>query len=128
MNEYSESTLVEQPAIELFQSLGYEHQNCFHERFGDNGTLGRETLSDIVIIPCLKSALFRLNPDLPEEAIALAIDGLTRDRSSLNPVIANREVYRMLKDGLNVRIRMEDGSEEVETVKVIDFEHNRRQN
>jgi len=91
------------------------------------GTLGRETPSDVVLIPRLKSALFRLNPDLGEETIALAIEEVTRDRSSQNPVIANKEVYRMLKDGLNVRIRMEDGSEEVETVKVIDFEH-RRQN
>jgi type I restriction enzyme R subunit len=127
MDEYSESTLVEQLAIELFQSLDYEHQNCFHERFDDNGTLGRETPSDVVLIPRRKSALFRLNPNLPEEAFARAIEELTRDRSSQNPVIANRELYRMLKDGLNVRIRMEDGGEEVETVKVIDFEH-RRQN
>ena len=127
MNEYTEAKLVEQPAIGLFQSLDYEHQNCFHERFGDNGTLGRETPLDVVLVPRLKSALFRLNPDLPEEAIDHAIDELARDRSSQNPVIANRELYRMLKDGIKVRIRKEDGSEEIETVKVIDFEH-RRQN
>ena len=123
MNEYSESALVEQPTIELFQSLGYEHQNCFNEKFGDDGTSGRETPSEVVLVPRLKSALFRMNPDLSEEAIALAIDELTRDRSSLNPVIANRELYRMLKDGVKVSIRMEDGSEEVETVKVIDFDN-----
>ena len=46
MKNYTESSLVELPAIELFQSLGYEHRNCFHERFGENSTLGRETLSD----------------------------------------------------------------------------------
>ena len=123
MNDYSESSLVEQPAIELYQSLDYEHQNCFNEKFGENGTLGRETPSDVVLVPRLKTALFHLNPDLSEEAIALAVEELTRDRSSLNPVIANREIYRMLKDGLKVPIRMEDGSEEVETVKVIDFDN-----
>jgi type I restriction enzyme R subunit len=123
MDEYSESTLVEQPAIELFQSLGYEHQNCFHERFGDNGTLGRETPSGVVLVSRLKSALCRLNPDLSEETIALAIEELTRDHSSQNPVIANRELYRMLKDGIKVPIRKEDGSEEIETVKVIDFDN-----
>ena len=74
-------------------------------------------------MPRLKSALCRLNPDLSEEAIALAIDELTRDRSSQNPVIANKELYRMLKDGLKVQVRKEDGSEEVETVKVIDFDN-----
>ncbi|MCK4398513.1 MAG: hypothetical protein KAV25_05930, partial [Methanophagales archaeon] len=73
MNEYTEAKLVELPVIELFQSLGYEHQNCFNEKFGDNGTLSRETPSEVVLIPRLKSALSRLNPDLSEEAIDLAI-------------------------------------------------------
>ena len=36
MNDYSEYSLIEQPAIELFGSLGYEHQNCFNEKFGEN--------------------------------------------------------------------------------------------
>ena len=127
MTEYTEAKLVEQLAIELFQSLGYEHQNCFKEKFGENGTSGRETPSDVVLVPRLKSALFRLNSNLSEEATDLASDEPTRDRSSQNTEIANRELYRMLKDGLKVWIRMENGSEEVETVKVIDVEH-RRQN
>ncbi len=42
-NDYSEDTLIEQPAIALFAELGYETANCFHERFGPHGTLGRET-------------------------------------------------------------------------------------
>lgn len=127
MKEYTEVKLVEQPAIELFQSLGYEHQNCFKEKFGENGTSGREKPSNVVLVPRLKSALFRLNSNLSEEATDVASDEPTRDRRSQNPEIANRELYRMLKDGLTVWIRMENGSEEVETVKVIDFEH-RRQN
>ena len=127
MNEYTEAKLVEQPAIGLFQSLGYEHQNCFKEKFGEKGTSGRETPSDVVLVPRLKSVLFRLNSNLSEEATDLASDEPTRDRSSQNPEIANRELYRMLKDGLKVWIRVENGSEEVETVKVIDVEH-RRQN
>ncbi|MCK4736357.1 MAG: type I restriction endonuclease subunit R, partial [Methanophagales archaeon] len=123
MNDYSEYSLIEQPAIELFGSLGYEHQNCFHEKFGENGTPGRETPSDVVLVPRLKLALFRLNPDLSEEAIDLAIDELCRDRSSLNPVVANREIYKLIKGGVKVPIRMEDGSEEIEAVKVIDFDN-----
>ena len=43
IDEYSESTLVEQPAIELFKELGYETANCFYEQVGDNSTLGRQT-------------------------------------------------------------------------------------
>src|SRR3972149_11476049 len=123
MNDYTESTLVEFPAIELFQSLGYKHRNCFYEKFGEKGTLGRETPSDVVLVPRLKKALFRLNPNLSPEATDLAIEELTRDRSSLNPVVANREIYKMLKDGVKVAMRQEEGNEEVETVKVIDFDN-----
>jgi len=46
---------------------------------------------------------------------------LTRDRSVLNPANANREIYKMLRDGVKVPIKKEDGSEEIETIKVIDF-------
>jgi len=79
--------------------------------------------SDVVLIPRLKDALQKLNPDLPNEAIILAIEELTRDRSSLNPVVANKEVYKMLRDGVRVDIRQDDGEEETETVKVIDFDN-----
>ena len=50
----------------------------------------------------LLAALRKLNPDLPAEALQQAIDILTRDRSALSAVEANREVYRLLKDGVKV--------------------------
>ena len=121
MNKYSESTLIELPAIEIFQSLGYTHQNCFYETLGKHGTLGRETPSDVVLVPRLRKALLSLNPNLTNEALELAVEELTRDRSSLNPVAANREIYKMLRDGVKVTVRQKDGSEETETVRVIDF-------
>src|SRR3990170_5607002 len=123
MKNYTESALIEPPAIDIFQLLGYEYSDCFHERYGEKGTLGRETPSDVVLVPKLKEALFRLNPNLSTEAIALAIEELTGDRSSLSPVVANQEIYKMLKDGVKVSVRKEDGNEEIETVKVIDFEN-----
>ena len=119
---FSEQELIEQPAIEIFQSLGYEHIDCFSETFGAVGMLGRDTPADVVLVPRLKESLQKLNSDLPNEAIVLAIEELTRDRSSLNPVVANREIYKMLRDGVRVDIRRDDGSEETETVKVIDFD------
>jgi type I restriction enzyme R subunit len=120
---YSENILIELPAIELFESLGYEYKNCFHERFGQNGTLGRETPSDVVLIPKLKNTLVRLNPELQPEAIHLATEELTRDRSSLNPVVANSQIHKMLRDGVKVALRNDDGDEQIETVKVIDIDN-----
>jgi type I restriction enzyme R subunit len=104
LTNYSELSLVEQPAIELIQSLGYDHLDCFHETFGENGTLGRVTSTEVVLIPKLKEALINLNPSLPGEAINQAIEELTRDRSILNPITANREVYKLIKNGVKIKV------------------------
>jgi hypothetical protein len=55
------------PAIELLSELDWETANCLYEKFGENGTLGRETSSVVVLVPRLRAALVRLNPDLPSE-------------------------------------------------------------
>jgi type I restriction enzyme R subunit len=51
---YSEQQLIERAAIEVFESLGYTHQNCYEETFGSTGTLGRETSMDVVLVSRLK--------------------------------------------------------------------------
>ena len=122
-DEYSENALVEKPAIELFKSLGYETANCFYEKVGEDSTLGRQTTAEVVLIPKLRAALCRLNKELPEEAIELAIEELTKDRSALHPVVANREVYHLLKNGVKVArsVKEKAGAEQIETVRVIDW-------
>src|SRR6266571_3642536 len=127
MYNYSELMLVEEPAIALFATLGYETANVYYEKLGEHGTLGRETRSEVVLVRRLRAALQRLNPGMAGEAIELAIEELTRDRSALSMVHANREVYRLLKDGVKVSVRGKRGEEVIETVRVIDWntpEHN----
>lgn len=120
-DDYSEDALVEQPAIALFAELGWETSNCFYERFGQDGTLGRETPTEIVLVSRLSPTLERLNPDLSRQAIDLAIEELVRDRSLVSPVQANREVYRLLKDGVRVVVPSEDEGDAVEVVRVMDW-------
>lgn len=123
MKDYSEDVLIEQPAIALLNSLGWETANCYDEIFGENGTLARETSSEVVLVSRLRPALERLNPGLPHQAVTLAIEELTRDRSLLSMVNANREIYQLLKDGVKVIYRDEEGSERAETVRVVDWEN-----
>ena len=52
-SQFSEDALVEQPAIALFAGLGWETENCFYEKFGENSTYGRETSSEVVLLPRL---------------------------------------------------------------------------
>ena len=118
----SEDALVEQPAIALFGKLGYSTANCFNEQVGTtNSTLGRETTADVVLVPKLRAALQKLNPDIANDAIQLAIEELTKDRSAMSLAQANREIYKLLKDGVRVSFQDEDGSEAHETVTVIDW-------
>ena len=71
--DYTEDNiLIEQPTIELLRGLGWETVNCYHETF-PVGLSGRETSTDVVLVPRLRAALKRLNPGLPEEALAQAL-------------------------------------------------------
>jgi len=72
-------------------------------------------------VPRLRAALQRLNPSAASEAIDGAIEELRSDRSAQAPANANREVYRLLKDGVKVTVRDDDGEETTETVRVIDW-------
>lgn len=123
LTPYSEDVLIEQPAIELFKSLGYEHENGFYEQIGESGTLGRVTQSEVVLKNRLKDALVRINPEIPANIINLALEDLTKDRTTLNPIVANQEIYKMIKDGIKVSISLDDDYEEIETIKVIDFDN-----
>ena len=120
-SSYSEDALVEQPAIELFADLGWDTANLYGEWSGTISSEGRQTQQDVVLVPRLRVALEKLNPELPPDVLDTAIDELTRDRSKLLPVNANQEVYRLLKDGVKVEGSDEDGGAAVETVQVIDW-------
>ncbi len=121
---YTEDQLVEQPAIGLFADLGWETVSAMEERFGPGGTLGRETKGEVVLVERLRAALTRLNPGLPAEAIQTAIDELSRDRSAMSLEAANREVYRLLKEGIAVSVPdREQGGQKTERLRVVDWEH-----
>lgn len=123
-HDYTEDQLVEQPAIGLFAELGWTTVSASEETFGAAGTLGRETKGEVVLVVRLRAALARLNPALPPEAIAAAVDELTRDRSTMLLEQANREVYGFLKDGIKVSVPDRDnGGQKIERLRVLDWEN-----
>jgi type I restriction enzyme R subunit len=122
--DYSESVLVEQPAIALLEELGWEPFNAFQEFDHGASTLGRETKAEVILKVRLRQALLDLNPEAPPEAIHGAIEELCRDRSRMSSVAANRELYSLLKNGVRVSVPDPDGEgETVEVVRVIDWDN-----
>ncbi len=125
---YTEDQLVEQPAIALFAELGWSTVSAMDEVFGASSisasSLGRETSGEVFLLPRLRDALTRLNPQLPAEAITSAVDELTRDRSAMSLAAANREIHALLRDGVKVSVPdRERGGLKDERVRVVDWDN-----
>ena len=121
---YTEDQLVEQPAIGLFATLGWQTVSAMEETLGVGGTLGRETKGEVVLTERLRYALIKLNVGLPEEAIQTAIDEIARDRSAMTMAAANREIYQLLKEGVAVSLPdLENGGQKTERLRVVDWEN-----
>jgi type I restriction enzyme R subunit len=121
---YTEDLLVEQPAIQLFAELKWATESAVEEVLGQSGTLGRETKSEVVLIPKLRAALERTNPSLPSDVINSVIDELARDRSAMSLAAANREVWELVRDGVTVSVAdRERGGQKTERVRIVDWEN-----
>jgi len=59
---YTEDELIEQPAINLFSDIGWQTLDCYNEVFGEEGTLGRENRSEVILVRKLRTALIEINP------------------------------------------------------------------
>ena len=117
----SENEAVEQPTIALLTELGWQTENLWGERTGPDSSTGRASFREAVLPARLRPALARLNPALPQAALDDAVAELARDRTAMLPVVANREVHRLLRDGVRVSVNGKDGSAEPATVRVIDW-------
>lgn len=108
---------IEKAIISVFvNNLGYRHLNCF-----DVDATERDCETDVMIKPLLKRKLKELNPQLSEEVIEEAFKEICNTRFDKSDIHANREIYSLLKDGVQLTINNADGRKEPVSVKVIDF-------
>ncbi|KQO36516.1 type I restriction endonuclease subunit R [Aeromicrobium sp. Leaf245] len=113
---------VERPSMELLTQLGWTPVDAYGEILGHQGTLGRDSQHDVVLIHRLRSAMRELNPaDVPETSVDEAIEMLTKDRSVMDRVRANREVYDLLRDGYRAEWTDSDGTKRIETLRFLDL-------
>ncbi|MBU1130991.1 type I restriction endonuclease subunit R [Patescibacteria group bacterium] len=121
MNKLNEDTLTEQPVIEWLKEMGYDYE------FGPDLAPGqvlseREDFREVVLTGRLKRSIRRLNPDLPEATIDDVVRAITRVEHP-NLEIANKEVFKLLTEGVKIGVRDEAGEERGRLVKVFDFEN-----
>lgn len=123
-----ESSLVEEPAIEIFKNeLGWETINAFDEFESGKSFLAREEKNEVILLERLKDSLKKINPTIPEEPIIDAIREFTRDRSNMGVFKANKEVYEYLKEGVTVKFNKED-KEVTDKVFFIDWNNINKNN
>jgi len=120
---YSEDQLVEQPAIRLFEELGWDHVNAYYEKLGPDGTLGRDNKSEVFLVRRLRAAIERLNPGMSPEAVGLAVTEITRPRTVVHYARANQQVHALMRDRVEVSVRQPDGTTVPGKLAVIDWEN-----
>ncbi len=119
----SEDRLVQQTfADHLEKALGWENVYAYNtETFGSQGTLGRSSEREVVLVRDLRAALACLNPDIPETAREEAIEKLTRIDFARSLLQHNREYYGFIRGGVPVEWRDAAGETRHARARVIDF-------
>ena len=123
--DYSENMLVQESAGNLLRDeLGWDVQFAYStEVLGENGTFGRTTYNEILLTRYFREALRKLNPWMEPEHILEAQKVLEGRLASASLLQVNEEKYFLIRDGIPVTVRRNDGRKETKRAAVIDFRH-----
>lgn len=120
--EYSEDQLIEQATEDVLKELGWQVVTAWqNESFGDEGLLGRDNKTEVVLERHLLAALKRYNPDLPYLAYKRAIDKIVQKEAGKNLAQQNKAKYQILKNGVEVSFTNTQGKTEKKTLRVFDY-------
>jgi type I restriction enzyme R subunit len=121
--EYSEDNLIENATQDVLQDLGWDVKYAWtKENFGENGLLGRENKSEVILRRYVLQALEKLNPGLPFTAYDQAVEQLVIANADKTLARNNQEKYQLLKDGALVSYTNADGELEKRNLTYIDYD------
>ncbi|MCA6366162.1 MAG: HsdR family type I site-specific deoxyribonuclease [Cytophagales bacterium] len=112
--------IIEESAIEILQSQGWEYANG--KEISPEGLFcERENYSQIVLVNRLRSAIAKINPAIPSDAQEAAIQKVLRIYS---PVLLhnNEEFHKLLVEKVKIPYQ-QNGYERSHEVALIDFEN-----
>lgn len=123
--DYSENILVQESAGNLLHDeLGWDVQFAYNtEVLGKDGTFGRESYKEILLLRYLKEALKKFNPWLNDNQISEAIRTLENRLSTSSLLQVNEEKYFLIRDGIPVTVKKPNGKTEIKKATVIDFQN-----
>lgn len=122
--DYSENILVQESAGHLLQNeLGWDVKLAYNtEVLGENGTFGRKSYKEILLVRYFREALRRLNSWITDAQIAEAQALLEKRLSTASLLQVNEEKYYLLRDGIPVTVKKPGGKSETKKAIVIDFQ------
>ena len=123
--DYSENILVQESAGNLLRDeLGWDVQFAYNtEVLGEDGTFGRKSYKEILLVRYFRAALQKLNPWITEDQILEAQAVLEKRLSTSSLLQINEEKYFLIRDGIPVTVKRPDGKTETKKAAVIDFLH-----
>ncbi|MBE7005718.1 MAG: type I restriction endonuclease subunit R [Ruminococcaceae bacterium] len=123
--DYSENILVQESAGNLLRDeLGWDVRFAYNtEVLGDDGTFGRRSYRQILLVRYLRAALRRLNPWITEAQTDEAQAALEARLSTSSLLQINEEKYFLIRDGIPVTVKLPDGRTQTRKAGVIDFQN-----
>ncbi|MFA5856887.1 MAG: type I restriction endonuclease subunit R, partial [Candidatus Pacearchaeota archaeon] len=112
---------IEEIAIEFLEKEGYNYIYAPRIAPAPEGNGERLSYSDVVLVDRLRTALIKLNPKVPKEAIEVAIKKVLRIESQ-NQISNNQGFHKMLANGIEVEYK-KDGRIKGGLVWLFDFEN-----
>ena len=123
--DYSENILVQESAGNLLRDeLGWDVQFAHNtEVLGEDGTFGRKSYREILLVRYFRAALKRLNPWMSESQMSEAQSAMEKRLSTSSLLQVNEEKYFLIRDGIPVTVKRPNGQTETRKAAVIDFQH-----
>ncbi len=124
-NDYSENILIQESACNLLHNeLKWDVELAYHaERLGKDGTFGRESYHEVLLLRYFRKALKEFNPWINENQILEAQKLLENRISTASLLQVNEERYFLIRDGIPVTVKKPNGQTETKKATVIDFQN-----
>ncbi len=121
--DYSEDQLIQKSTADFMEKeLGWKSIYAFdQEVLGPNGTLGRNSYHEVLLLRHFRKALKTLNPWLTDKQMQECVERMTEYMSSQTLMQINEQKYQMIRDGIPVTRTKANGETEEVRAKVIDF-------
>ena len=121
--DYSEDQLIQKSTADFLEKeLGWKSVYAFdQETLGANGTLGRNSYHEVLLVRHFSKALKALNPWLTDKQLQECVERMTEHMSSQTLMQINEQKYQLIREGIAVTRTKPNGETEEVKAKVIDF-------